>query len=116
MPRLPEVSDRDAALSAKFAYYFMKRHFKKLTGHENDAMLGPIRMYAHIPKMPRAVVISGSSSLGGMRPTTEARPCWPAGRADHNHRVPREVRTVWRLAREILPRRRRCRAWRAAGP
>jgi hypothetical protein len=29
----------------------MKRHFKKLTGHENDAMLGPIRMYAHIPKL-----------------------------------------------------------------
>jgi alkylhydroperoxidase family enzyme len=51
MPRLPGVSDRDAGLSAKFAYYFMKRHFKKLTGHENEAMLGPIRMYAHIPKL-----------------------------------------------------------------
>lgn len=51
MPRLPELSDRDAPLSAKIAYYFMKRHFAKLTGRTNDAMLGPVRIYAHIPKL-----------------------------------------------------------------
>jgi AhpD family alkylhydroperoxidase len=51
MPRLPGVSDRDASLSGRFAYFFMKRHFRKLTGHENDAMLEPIRMYAHIPAL-----------------------------------------------------------------
>jgi alkylhydroperoxidase family enzyme len=51
MARLPEVSERDAGLSAKIAYYFMKRHFAKLTGRTSETMLGPIRMYAHIPKL-----------------------------------------------------------------
>ncbi|HZA10877.1 carboxymuconolactone decarboxylase family protein [Mycobacterium sp.] len=51
MARLPLVSDRDAGLSAKITYYFMKRHFKKLTGREAEAMLDPIRAYAHIPKL-----------------------------------------------------------------
>src|SRR6202011_4761304 len=35
----------------KIAYFFMKRHFKALAGRETDAMLDPIRMYAHIPKL-----------------------------------------------------------------
>lgn len=51
MARLPEVSDRDAALSVKIAYFFMRRHFAKLTGRTSDSMLGPIRVYAHIPKL-----------------------------------------------------------------
>ncbi len=51
MARLPEVSGRDAGLSAKIAYYFMKRQFKRLTGREDETMLGPIRVYAHIPKL-----------------------------------------------------------------
>ncbi|MBV8928210.1 MAG: carboxymuconolactone decarboxylase family protein [Mycobacteriaceae bacterium] len=51
MPRLPGVSDRDAGLGVKMAYFFMKRHFKNLTGNENDAMLDPVRVYAHIPKL-----------------------------------------------------------------
>jgi AhpD family alkylhydroperoxidase len=51
MARLPEVSERDTGLSAKIAYYFMKRHFAKLTGRTSETMLGPIRMYAHIPKL-----------------------------------------------------------------
>jgi alkylhydroperoxidase family enzyme len=49
--RLPEVSDRDAGLGTKIAYYFMKRQFKRLTGRESKDMLGPIRVYAHIPKL-----------------------------------------------------------------
>ena len=51
MPRLPGVSARDASLSTKIAYFFMKRHFRKLTGRDTEAMLGPIRVYAHIPKL-----------------------------------------------------------------
>lgn|SRR5262245_45365658 len=51
MPRLPGVSGRDAGLSTKIAYYFMKRHFEKLTGHASEAMLGPVAIYAHIPKL-----------------------------------------------------------------
>jgi 4-carboxymuconolactone decarboxylase len=51
MPRLPGVSDRDAPLGTKITYFFMRRHFAKLTGHQSDSMLDPIRMYAHIPKL-----------------------------------------------------------------
>jgi alkylhydroperoxidase family enzyme len=51
MERLPGVSGRDAGPGAKITYFFMKRQFKKMTGRSNDAMLGPIRMYAHVPKL-----------------------------------------------------------------
>ena len=51
MPRLPEISERQAGLRARIAYYFMKRQFKRLTGRESENMLGPIRVYAHIPKL-----------------------------------------------------------------
>jgi alkylhydroperoxidase family enzyme len=51
MARLPEVSDRDAGLGTKIIYFFMKRQFKQLTGRESSDMLGPIRIYAHIPKL-----------------------------------------------------------------
>lgn len=51
MTRLPEVSERDAGLRARIAYYIMKRQFKRLTGRESESMLGPIRVYAHIPKL-----------------------------------------------------------------
>jgi AhpD family alkylhydroperoxidase len=51
MARLPEVSERDASLGTKIVYYFMKRQFKRLTGREDVSMLGPIRIYAHIPKL-----------------------------------------------------------------
>jgi 4-carboxymuconolactone decarboxylase len=51
MARLPEVSDRDAGLGTKIVYFFMKRQFKQLTGRESSDMLGPIRIYAHIPKL-----------------------------------------------------------------
>jgi AhpD family alkylhydroperoxidase len=51
MARLPEVSDRDAGLGTKIAYYVMKRQFKRLTGRDSADMLAPIRVYAHIPKL-----------------------------------------------------------------
>jgi AhpD family alkylhydroperoxidase len=51
MARLPEVSERDAGLGTKIVYYFMKRQFKRLTGREDVSMLGPILIYAHIPKL-----------------------------------------------------------------
>jgi alkylhydroperoxidase family enzyme len=51
MARLPEVSDRDAGLGGKVAFFFMKRHFARLTGRQNETMLGPVRIMAHIPKL-----------------------------------------------------------------
>jgi alkylhydroperoxidase family enzyme len=51
MTRLPEVSDRDAGLGAKVAFYFMKRHFARLTGRQSETMLGPVRIMAHIPNL-----------------------------------------------------------------
>src|SRR5919204_1003009 len=51
MTRLPAVTDRDAGLSTKIAFYFMKRHFSRLTGRDNDSMLGPVRIMAHIPNL-----------------------------------------------------------------
>jgi AhpD family alkylhydroperoxidase len=51
MPRLPGVSDRDAGLVTKIVFYIMKRRFTKMTGHQSDTMLDPLRMYAHVPKL-----------------------------------------------------------------
>jgi AhpD family alkylhydroperoxidase len=51
MPRLPGVSDRDATIGAKIAFFFTRRRFKQLAGRETDTMLEPLRMYAHIPKL-----------------------------------------------------------------
>ena len=45
MPRLAGVSDRDAGLGAKIAYFFTKRRFKQMTGLETATMLEPLRMY-----------------------------------------------------------------------
>jgi hypothetical protein len=54
MPRLTGVSDRDAGLGAKIAYFFTKRRFKQMTGLETATMLEPLRMYAYIPKLLNA--------------------------------------------------------------
>jgi AhpD family alkylhydroperoxidase len=60
MPRLNGVSDRDAGLSAKIAFFFTKRKLAKMAGLKslNDAnnieMLEPLRMYAHIPRLLNA--------------------------------------------------------------
>lgn len=54
MSRLTGVSDREAGLSAKIAFFFTKRRFKQMTGRETPTMLEPLRMYAHIPRLLRA--------------------------------------------------------------
>jgi AhpD family alkylhydroperoxidase len=54
MPRIAGVSDRDAGLGAKIAYFFTKRRFKQMTGLETATMLEPLRMYAYIPKLLNA--------------------------------------------------------------
>jgi alkylhydroperoxidase family enzyme len=54
MPRLAGVSDREAGLGAKIAFFFTTRRFKKMTGRETATMLEPLRMYAYIPKLLNA--------------------------------------------------------------
>lgn len=54
MPRLNGVSDRDAGLSAKIAFFFTKRKLAKMAGLETAEMLEPLRMYAHIPRLLNA--------------------------------------------------------------
>lgn len=51
MPRLQGVSDRDAGLGAKIAFFFTKRKLAQMTGLETAGMLEPLRMYAHIPRL-----------------------------------------------------------------
>jgi AhpD family alkylhydroperoxidase len=51
MSRLQGVSDRDAGLGAKIAFFFTKRKLAKMTGLETAGMLEPLRMYAHIPSL-----------------------------------------------------------------
>jgi len=55
MPRITGVSDRDAKLGSKIAFFFTKRHFKKMTGAQTPAMLEPLRMYAHVPRLLSAI-------------------------------------------------------------
>ena len=54
MSRLQGVSDRDAGLGAKIAFFFTKRKLAQLTGLETTGMLEPLRMYAHIPTLLNA--------------------------------------------------------------
>jgi AhpD family alkylhydroperoxidase len=54
MSRLQGVSDRDAGLSAKIAFFFTKRKLAQMTGLETAGMLEPLRMYAHIPRLLNA--------------------------------------------------------------
>jgi AhpD family alkylhydroperoxidase len=57
MPRLKGVSDRDAGLSAKIAFFFTKRKLAKMAGLatlDNVDMLEPLRIYAHIPRLLNA--------------------------------------------------------------
>ncbi|AYE96829.1 carboxymuconolactone decarboxylase family protein [Mycobacterium paragordonae] len=53
-PRLTGVSDRDAGLGARIAFFFTRRRFKQMTGRETATMLEPLRMYAHVPHLLRA--------------------------------------------------------------
>jgi AhpD family alkylhydroperoxidase len=54
MPRITGISDRDAGLGAKIAYFFTKRRFRQMTGLETATMLEPLRMYAYIPRLLNA--------------------------------------------------------------
>jgi len=54
MPRLVGVSDRDAGLGAKIAFFFTRRKLAQMTGLETAGMLEPLRMYAHIPRLLNA--------------------------------------------------------------
>jgi AhpD family alkylhydroperoxidase len=54
MSRLKGVSDRDAGLCAKIAFFFTKRKLAQMTGLETAGMLEPLRMYAHIPRLLNA--------------------------------------------------------------
>jgi AhpD family alkylhydroperoxidase len=51
MSRLQGVSDRDAGLGAKIAFFFTKRKLAQMSGLETAEMLEPLRMYAHIPRL-----------------------------------------------------------------
>ncbi len=55
MTRLQGVSDRDASLGAKIAFFFTKRKLAQMTGLETAGMLEPLRMYAHIPRLLSAI-------------------------------------------------------------
>jgi len=54
MSRINGVSDRDAGLGAKIAFFFTKRKLAQMTGLETAGMLEPLRMYAHIPRLLNA--------------------------------------------------------------
>ncbi len=55
MSRLQGVSDRDAGLGAKIAFFFTKRKLAQMAGLETAGMLEPLRMYAHIPRLLSAI-------------------------------------------------------------
>src|SRR6516162_8167755 len=55
MSRLQGVSDHDASLGAKIAFFFTKRKLGQMAGLETAGMLEPLRMYAHIPKLLSAI-------------------------------------------------------------
>lgn len=54
MPRVQGVSDREAGLSAKIAFFFTRRKLAQMTGLKTAVMLEPLRMYAHIPRLLNA--------------------------------------------------------------
>ncbi|MHA7649313.1 carboxymuconolactone decarboxylase family protein [Mycobacterium sp. ML4] len=53
-PRLTGVSDHDAGIGARIAFFVTRRRFRQMTGRETATMLEPLRMYAHIPHLLRA--------------------------------------------------------------
>ena len=55
MARLKGVSDRDAGVGAKIAFFFTKRKLAQMAGLETAGMLEPLRMYAHIPRLLNAI-------------------------------------------------------------
>ena len=74
MPRLTGISDRDAGLAAKIVFFFTRRKFKQMTGRETATMLEPLRMYAHIPRVLRAIggLEQGEAKLDVLSPRQRA--------------------------------------------
>jgi AhpD family alkylhydroperoxidase len=54
MSRLNGVSDRDARLGAKIAFFFTRRKLARMTGLQTAGMLEPLRLYAHVPRLLNA--------------------------------------------------------------
>ncbi|RFZ56005.1 4-carboxymuconolactone decarboxylase [Mycobacterium liflandii] len=54
MSRLVGVSDHDAGIAAKIAFFFTKRKLARMAGLATADMLEPLRMYAHIPRLLNA--------------------------------------------------------------
>jgi AhpD family alkylhydroperoxidase len=54
MSRLNGVSDGDARLGAKIAFFFTRRKLARMTGLQTAGMLEPLRLYAHIPRLLNA--------------------------------------------------------------
>ncbi|MBW0016067.1 MAG: carboxymuconolactone decarboxylase family protein [Mycobacterium sp.] len=54
MSRLKGVSDSDAGLGARIAFFFTRRKLAKMAGLETAEMLEPLRMYAYIPRLLNA--------------------------------------------------------------
>jgi 4-carboxymuconolactone decarboxylase len=74
MSRLQGVSDRDASLGAKVAFFFTKRKLAQMAGLETAGMLEPLRMYAHIPRLLNAYgkLEQAESKLDILRPRHRA--------------------------------------------
>ncbi len=51
MSRLQGVSDREAGLGARLAFFFTRRKLARMAGLETAGMLEPLRLYAHIPRL-----------------------------------------------------------------
>ncbi|CPR10725.1 transposase [Mycobacterium bohemicum DSM 44277] len=54
MSRLQGVSDREAGLGARLAFFFTRRKLARMAGLETARMLEPLRLYAHIPRLLNA--------------------------------------------------------------
>lgn len=74
MSRLQGVSDHDAGLGAKIAFFFTKRKLAQMAGLETAGMLEPLRMYAHIPRLLSAYgkLEQAESKLDILRPRHRA--------------------------------------------
>jgi AhpD family alkylhydroperoxidase len=53
MTRIAGVSNREAGLLVKLAYFFTRRQLARLTGREPERMIEPLEMYAHVPGLLR---------------------------------------------------------------
>ncbi|GBG39873.1 carboxymuconolactone decarboxylase family protein [Mycobacterium montefiorense] len=74
MSRLQGVSDHDASLGARIAFFFTKRKLAQMAGLETVGMLEPLRMYAHVPKLLSAYgrLEQAESKLDILRPRHRA--------------------------------------------